>query len=300
MRAHTGALRGGDEVVGRPALPRVEPVGAVRLRLHRVDQEVGDVDALQRLVEPRPGGDVTLDDRHVGLDLRRRAGERAHVVPVAQKARDQRGSDEAAGSGDEGPHRSEGYGSRDAGACPPTSIATAMEVIRRLEAQARERLDEATFGYFAGGAADEVTMASNERAWSRWDLRPRVLTGCAQADPAADVLAGRPPCRSCSRPWRPSACCIPTAKSPRLAPPRRRGRCTAWRRAPPPTWPRSPRRRRAPGCGSSSTRVRTATRPPGSSRAPPSTATRRWCSPSTSRSQDGVSGSTPRARSRYR
>jgi 4-hydroxymandelate oxidase len=66
-----------------------------------------------------------------------------------------------------------------------------MEVLRRLEASARAALPAPVYDYFAGGAGDERTLADNERAWRRWSLRPRVLTGCAEADPAIDLLGRR-------------------------------------------------------------------------------------------------------------
>jgi hypothetical protein len=43
------------------------------------------------------------------------------------------------------------------------------------ERLAEEALDEASFGYFAGGAGDEHTVRGNLEAFSRWRLRPRVL-----------------------------------------------------------------------------------------------------------------------------
>jgi 4-hydroxymandelate oxidase len=66
-----------------------------------------------------------------------------------------------------------------------------MEVLRRLEARAREALSAPVYDYFAGGAADEVTLAENERAWGRWPLRPRVLTGLVEADPSIELLGLR-------------------------------------------------------------------------------------------------------------
>ncbi|MDQ3145574.1 MAG: alpha-hydroxy-acid oxidizing protein [Actinomycetota bacterium] len=57
-----------------------------------------------------------------------------------------------------------------------------------LEGLARERLDPAAFAYYAGGAADEVTLADNEAAWSRHRLRPRVLVDVSRVDPSATIL----------------------------------------------------------------------------------------------------------------
>lgn len=45
-------------------------------------------------------------------------------------------------------------------------------------------------GYFAGGAADEVTLRDNVSAWGRWRLRPRVLADVDAVGTAAEVLGG--------------------------------------------------------------------------------------------------------------
>ena len=52
------------------------------------------------------------------------------------------------------------------------------------EALAAERLDAGAHGYYAGGAGDELTLRWNVEAFTRWQLRPRVLvdvTGCTTA-----------------------------------------------------------------------------------------------------------------------
>jgi len=49
--------------------------------------------------------------------------------------------------------------------------------LAELHARARERLAPEHYDYFAGGAADEVALAENERAFSRLALLPRVLRG---------------------------------------------------------------------------------------------------------------------------
>jgi isopentenyl diphosphate isomerase/L-lactate dehydrogenase-like FMN-dependent dehydrogenase len=59
------------------------------------------------------------------------------------------------------------------------------------EAAAAERLDPGTFGYYAGGAGDEVTLRDNVEAYRRWQLRPRVLVDVAEPSTATTVL-GRP------------------------------------------------------------------------------------------------------------
>lgn len=48
------------------------------------------------------------------------------------------------------------------------------------EALARERLDPRTWAYFAGGAADEITLRANREAWASHWLQPRVLRAPAQ------------------------------------------------------------------------------------------------------------------------
>ncbi|MBJ7330805.1 MAG: alpha-hydroxy-acid oxidizing protein [Solirubrobacteraceae bacterium] len=66
-----------------------------------------------------------------------------------------------------------------------------MELIRRLEATARDRLDPAVHAYFAGGAGDEQTLAENDRAWRRWWLRPRTMVDVSAIDMAVDLLGRR-------------------------------------------------------------------------------------------------------------
>lgn len=66
-----------------------------------------------------------------------------------------------------------------------------MELLRALEAEARERLEPATYDYFAGGAGDERTLADNLAAWRNLWLVPRQARGIATADPAVDLLGRR-------------------------------------------------------------------------------------------------------------
>lgn len=63
-----------------------------------------------------------------------------------------------------------------------------MEVLRRLEVAARERLEPAVFDLFAGGAGDERTLADNEEAWRRVWLRPRGLVDVAHVDSSLTLL----------------------------------------------------------------------------------------------------------------
>src|SRR5579884_244729 len=65
-------------------------------------------------------------------------------------------------------------------ALPPT--------LADFEARAAERLDPGPLGYYAGGAADEVTLRDNVAAWQRLALRPRVLAGATDVDTTVRVL----------------------------------------------------------------------------------------------------------------
>jgi 4-hydroxymandelate oxidase len=56
------------------------------------------------------------------------------------------------------------------------------------EAAAAERLEAGAYGYFAGGALDELTLRDNVEAFRRWQLRPRVLVDVAAPSTAITVL----------------------------------------------------------------------------------------------------------------
>ncbi len=56
------------------------------------------------------------------------------------------------------------------------------------QAAARETLAPDVFDFYAGGAGDEWTLRENERAFTRWVLRPRVLQGGAPVDASTTVL----------------------------------------------------------------------------------------------------------------
>jgi isopentenyl diphosphate isomerase/L-lactate dehydrogenase-like FMN-dependent dehydrogenase len=56
------------------------------------------------------------------------------------------------------------------------------------EQLAEAKLDEASFGYFAGGAGDEHTVRANVEAFNRWRLRPRVLIDVGEVTTATTVL----------------------------------------------------------------------------------------------------------------
>jgi 4-hydroxymandelate oxidase len=57
-----------------------------------------------------------------------------------------------------------------------------------LEGMAEQHLEPAAFAYYAGGAADEVTLRDNPAAWGRHRLRPRVLVDVSRVEPATTVL----------------------------------------------------------------------------------------------------------------
>lgn len=56
------------------------------------------------------------------------------------------------------------------------------------ERLAEEKLDEGSFGYFAGGAGDEHAVRGNVEAFDRWRLRPRVLVDVGEVSAATSVL----------------------------------------------------------------------------------------------------------------
>jgi isopentenyl diphosphate isomerase/L-lactate dehydrogenase-like FMN-dependent dehydrogenase len=51
-----------------------------------------------------------------------------------------------------------------------------------------ETLDAGAFGYFTGGADDEHTLRDNVRAFTRWQLRPRMLVDVSEATLDTTVL----------------------------------------------------------------------------------------------------------------
>ncbi|HMI21910.1 MAG TPA: alpha-hydroxy acid oxidase, partial [Gaiellaceae bacterium] len=56
------------------------------------------------------------------------------------------------------------------------------------EHEAERVLEPGAFGYFAGGAGDESTLRDNVEAFSRWQLRPRVLVDVGEVTTATTVL----------------------------------------------------------------------------------------------------------------
>src|SRR3954447_8490005 len=51
-----------------------------------------------------------------------------------------------------------------------------------------QTLDAGAFGYFAGGADDDVTLRDNVAAFRRWRLRPRMLVDVSTASIKTTVL----------------------------------------------------------------------------------------------------------------
>ncbi|MES2484170.1 MAG: alpha-hydroxy acid oxidase [Pseudomonadota bacterium] len=60
--------------------------------------------------------------------------------------------------------------------------------LRAHEAQARSRLDAATWAYFNGGSADEITRQANDAAWNRIGLLPRVLRPLERGHTRVELL----------------------------------------------------------------------------------------------------------------
>jgi 4-hydroxymandelate oxidase len=56
------------------------------------------------------------------------------------------------------------------------------------EQEAKTKLPESFFGYYAGGAADEITLRENRIVFDRIKLRPRVLTDVSQRTLATTIL----------------------------------------------------------------------------------------------------------------
>jgi 4-hydroxymandelate oxidase len=56
------------------------------------------------------------------------------------------------------------------------------------ERAAAELIEPGAFGYFYGGAGDEITMRDNVAAWRRLAIRPRMLVGVSERDPSVTLL----------------------------------------------------------------------------------------------------------------
>lgn len=59
------------------------------------------------------------------------------------------------------------------------------------ESAARRRLPAAVWDYLAGGSGSEATLAGNQAAFGRWELRPRVLVDVSRCELAVELLGSR-------------------------------------------------------------------------------------------------------------
>jgi isopentenyl diphosphate isomerase/L-lactate dehydrogenase-like FMN-dependent dehydrogenase len=57
-----------------------------------------------------------------------------------------------------------------------------------FERLAEQKLDPGVFGYYVGGAGDEITLRENLEAYRRWHLRPRMLVDVSEVTTASTVL----------------------------------------------------------------------------------------------------------------
>jgi isopentenyl diphosphate isomerase/L-lactate dehydrogenase-like FMN-dependent dehydrogenase len=80
------------------------------------------------------------------------------------------------------------YGRGLAGEKPALPVAAGD-----LEERAREVLSAEAFGYVAGGAGTERTMAANLRAFERWEIVPRMLRDVSARDLSCTILGTRMP-----------------------------------------------------------------------------------------------------------
>jgi isopentenyl diphosphate isomerase/L-lactate dehydrogenase-like FMN-dependent dehydrogenase len=67
-------------------------------------------------------------------------------------------------------------------------VACNLVSIADYERAAEAQLGAGAFGYFAGGAGDELTLHDNVAAWQRLAIRPRTLVGVRRRDPSVTVL----------------------------------------------------------------------------------------------------------------
>ena len=78
---------------------------------------------------------------------------------------------------------------------PLTQIerSTALLIVNldELEQQAKQRLDQASYDFVAGGAGAEQTLRANRAAFQKITIMPRVLTGIKEVDTSTDLLGQR-------------------------------------------------------------------------------------------------------------
>jgi 4-hydroxymandelate oxidase len=75
--------------------------------------------------------------------------------------------------------------------CPADSAP--LVSLADYERAAEQALDAGAWAYYAGAAADEITLRDNVAAWSRLAIRPRVLVDVADRDPSVTLLGKRRP-----------------------------------------------------------------------------------------------------------
>ena len=71
------------------------------------------------------------------------------------------------------------------------AVEAAVLNVADFERVAEQRLEPGAWGYFAGGAGDELTLRENVAAFARWQLRPRVLVDVGETSTATTVLGTR-------------------------------------------------------------------------------------------------------------
>ena len=69
----------------------------------------------------------------------------------------------------------------------PSQLVSLADYARAAE----ELIEPGAFGYYVGGACDEITLRDNPAAWQRLAIVPRVLVGVGQRNPGVTLL-GRP------------------------------------------------------------------------------------------------------------
>ncbi|MGH8988458.1 MAG: alpha-hydroxy acid oxidase [Acidimicrobiales bacterium] len=66
-------------------------------------------------------------------------------------------------------------------------VPTYLDLVE-MEGEARRRIGEMAYAYYAGGAEDEAVLADNVAAWRRWRLLPRVLVDVTSVSTATTIL----------------------------------------------------------------------------------------------------------------
>lgn len=75
----------------------------------------------------------------------------------------------------------------------PTQDLSLASILRidEFEELARQKMDLAAYNYYAGGAADEITIGRNRASFERKVLVPRVLVDVSSIDPSTTMLGTR-------------------------------------------------------------------------------------------------------------